>query len=426
MASRRIPSLVSYIRGLVQPSRSEESGLSDAELLERFVTSRDEAAFELLVWRHGSLVFGVCKRVLEREQDAEDAFQATFLALLRKASSITRKESVVGWLYRVAYRAALAAGKRADRCESPLAGPDLDALLAAPDVLDDWDLRPILDDEVNRLPERYRVPFILCCLDGMTVDEAAAELGRPRGTIGASVSRAKEALRARLARRGVALSAAALTAASQAMAASVSPPVVLVRETVRAGILIAAGEVVPDGLLSGNVLFLLEKVLTTMFVTKLKMAAAAVALVIGLGTMTGIVAHGALAANPPATLADERPAGSEKGPKIDKAPMELHGFSGEVVGKLISRDAEKGSLVLEIRQVKNVWKGNKAKKPKSAEGKTLKIDGVFGKFLDVLVTLKAGDGVQIEVKHVKGDNLTFLGEELKKVDLPPVKAKDRD
>src|SRR5262249_24569164 len=150
---------------------------------ERFVRRRDEAAFEALVWRHAPLVLGVCRRVLRHEQDAEDAFQATFLTLVRKARSIGRKQSVGSWLYKVAYRAAVqakaAAGRRAAR-EKPWAGEP--AGEPSEDVI--WrDLRPVLDEEVGRLPARYRVPFVLCYLNGKTSAEAAREIGCPAGTI---------------------------------------------------------------------------------------------------------------------------------------------------------------------------------------------------------------------------------------------------
>src|SRR5262249_34923091 len=135
-------------------------GLSDGQLLERFVTRHDEAAFEVLVWRHGAMVLGLCQRLLRHEQDVEDAFQATFLALVRKAGSISKREAVASWLYKVAYRIALAARakamERATR-EQPWfdlpGGKDPDGHL--------WqELRPVLDAEVNRLPEKYRAPFV--------------------------------------------------------------------------------------------------------------------------------------------------------------------------------------------------------------------------------------------------------------------------
>jgi RNA polymerase sigma factor (sigma-70 family) len=415
MATGPRPSLASYIRALARPGQAGGHGLSDAELLDRFVTGQDEAAFEVLVWRHGGMVLGVCRRLLGREQDAEDAFQATFLVLVKKAGSIRRREALAGWLYRVACRAARAARQAGAARHEPLTEPLLDTLAAEADDPTDDDLQRFLDDEVNRLPEHYRVPFVLCCLEGKTIDEAAAELGCPRGTVGSAVSRAKDALRARLARRGVAFALPG---------PAVLPAAMLVRETAHAALLTATSAALPAGLLPTNVLLLTQKVLTTMFLTRLKLVAVAFLLVALLGTTTGLAVHQTFAGSPAAVvLPDERPRAAEQAeaPKIDKAPEDLYGFSGEVVGKLVSKDAEKGSLVLEVRKVTNVWKGNKAPKPKSAEGKTLRIDGVFGKFLDVLVTLKEGDGVQIEVKHVKGDNLTFLGELLKKVELPPAK-----
>src|SRR5262249_4735029 len=154
----------------------------------------------------GLLVLNVCRRVLRDEDDAEDAFQATFLVLARRARSIRRGESLGSWLYKVAYRAALAARaarKRAGR-RTPLAD------LPAPEPADDpvgRAPRPVLDEEVSRLPDKYRAPFVLCYLEGKTTDEAAEPLGCPRGTVGTRLAWARERLRSRLARRGVALSA---------------------------------------------------------------------------------------------------------------------------------------------------------------------------------------------------------------------------
>src|SRR5215471_8869126 len=140
MARRKLTEVVRYLRHLVNPATS--SGLSDAELLERYVRHRDEAAFELLLWRHGVLVFNVCRRILPREQDAEDAFQATFLAFVRKAHAIARRASVAAWLYKVAFRVALAAKARAGRtaaCEKPVG----DAVAAASPTDSAWEeLRP--------------------------------------------------------------------------------------------------------------------------------------------------------------------------------------------------------------------------------------------------------------------------------------------
>src|SRR5262245_60525855 len=148
MAFGQLNSLVDHLRRLV--SAPERSGLGDALLLERWVQLRDEAAFEVLLWRHGPLVLSACKRLLRDPQDIEDTFQATFLTLLRKAGAIRRSEAVAAWLYRVAYRIALRAGAARQ------AGPELlDADVPAPESETEllWrDLRPVLDEEVNGLP----------------------------------------------------------------------------------------------------------------------------------------------------------------------------------------------------------------------------------------------------------------------------------
>jgi RNA polymerase sigma factor (sigma-70 family) len=182
-------------------------------LLARFVKERDEAAFELLLWRHGGMVLNLCLRLIGDRQLAEDAFQLTFLTLSRRASTIGRGEAVGGWLYRVAYRTALRARPRAGH-EQPL--PDAPLPGSEPDPADAaaWrELRPLLDDEVNRLPEKYRIAFILCYLQGKTNEEAARELGCPKGTVDSRLARARERLRDRLARRGLAMGMLPLTVA---------------------------------------------------------------------------------------------------------------------------------------------------------------------------------------------------------------------
>lgn len=200
-----LPAVLEHVQRRLRPSLS--GVVTDAQLLERFLRERDEAAFELLMWRHGPMVFGVCLRVLQHTQDAEDAFQAAFLMLARKAYSIGRRESVSGWLYMVAYRIALRARTRSmrrGRLERPL--DDLlpiDNKSGDPADLSSWrELRQLLDTELSQIPEKYRTAFILCHLEGKTCDEAAEHLGCPRGTVQSRVGRARERLRARLSRRG--------------------------------------------------------------------------------------------------------------------------------------------------------------------------------------------------------------------------------
>jgi RNA polymerase sigma factor (sigma-70 family) len=226
--------LARFVRRLAELPRAGQ--LSDAELLERFVSQQDGAAFELLLCRHGSKVLGVCRRVLRHEQDAEDAFQATFLTLARKAGSVGQREAVGPWLYRVAYRVALRARTRAERWPVRQARPeDVPAAEPTPDLI--WaDLRPVLDEEVNRLPGKYRAAFVLCYLDGKTNAEAARELGCPTGTVLSRLAWARERLRTRLTRRGLG-PCAGLTAAALAGPASAAVPAALARSALRAALL---------------------------------------------------------------------------------------------------------------------------------------------------------------------------------------------
>jgi RNA polymerase sigma factor (sigma-70 family) len=266
MANGPLGTVIRYLRGVVAPEGPGR--VMDAELLERFVSARDQAAFELLLWRHGPMVLGVCRRVLRREQDAEDAFQATFLTFVRKAESIGKREALAGWLYRVAYRIALAekAGARKHAAAGPL--PDD---LAGTEPSDDlvWrDLRDVLDEEVNRLPEKYRLPFVLCYLEGKTNEEAAHELGCPLGTIWSRLAWARDRLRDRLSRRDVTLSAGVLAAALADNAAPAAVPAALLDATVAAGMHFASEETAAAGLVSSQVHTLTQGALETMVLTK--------------------------------------------------------------------------------------------------------------------------------------------------------------
>jgi RNA polymerase sigma factor (sigma-70 family) len=280
--------LVRHLRS--RAARDQAGSAPDAELLRRYVGQQDAAAFEALVRRHGPTVWGVCRRVLRHAQDAEDAFQATFLALVRGAGSIGRRQSVGGWLYRVAYRVSVKAKARAAKRVGH--GPDgLEEVAGPPAVDPAWrDLRPVLDEEVNRLPERYRLPVILCYLDGKTYTEAAAHLGCPRGTVVTWLARARRLLRRRLSRRGLGL--AAVLAAPCAPAA------------VPAGLVHA----VTRGVASAQVVKLTEEVLRAMIVSKLKIAAV---LVLAVGLAAG--GTGALAR--PAPAGETPQAGSAEPPR---------------------------------------------------------------------------------------------------------------
>ncbi len=231
-----------FVRALRQTTDAERgSPDDDAHLLHRFLRDGDANAFELLLWRHGPMVLGVCRRLLRDEHEAEDAFQATFLALLKKGNSIATGAALGGWLYRVAYRAALrlrAAQARRARREQPGADELPCPALGPPG---DEDFRSVLDEEVNRLPARHRAAFVLCCLEGKSGAEAARELGCPPGTVSSRLTRAREQLRRRLTRRGLAPSAIALSAALAGESLAASLPVNLVQSTLEAARLFAAG-----------------------------------------------------------------------------------------------------------------------------------------------------------------------------------------
>ncbi len=206
-------------------------GVSDAELLRRFAAARDEAAFELLVRRHGSAVWRLCRRLVRDEQDAHDAFQAAFLALARSAAAVGQRGSVGGWLYRVAYRAALASRTRATRRntrERPLGDMDLNDPAPTPHARAvAEELRQALAEEVARLPERYRLPLVLCGFAGLSNPEAARELGCPLGTLESRLARGRQRLRARLARRGFSVGAVAASLAAPHTSYAASVPALL-------------------------------------------------------------------------------------------------------------------------------------------------------------------------------------------------------
>jgi RNA polymerase sigma factor (sigma-70 family) len=177
----------------------------DTQLLERYLVEREDAAFKALMDRHGPMVLGVCSQLLENPHDAEDAFQATWLILARRADSIRHSESIGPWLHRVAVRIALRARVNACRRRTlrlPDSGPPEGRMPETPFEND----RQVLQEELERLPENYRSPLVLCYFDGKTNEEAARQLRCPVGTVKGRLWRARELLRGRLTRRGLAFS----------------------------------------------------------------------------------------------------------------------------------------------------------------------------------------------------------------------------
>jgi RNA polymerase sigma factor (sigma-70 family) len=249
------------------------SGLSEWQLLERYVERRDEVAFEALVTRHGPMVLGVCRRILGVSEEAEDAFQATFLVLLRRARDLGPRDAIGPWLYGVATRVASRARVRVERHRRVQTIPPEFAVADRTGAAIDPDLVEILDQELGRLPGKYRSPLVLCYLEGRTHEEAARDLQWPLGTVKGRLSRARELLRSRLARRGLTPSAGiGGILASPDLRIVLERP--LVSRTVGASARLAAGQtiaqVVPQSITS-----LVEGVLANMFLAKMKWAALA-------------------------------------------------------------------------------------------------------------------------------------------------------
>src|SRR5262245_10891331 len=272
--------LLRHLRRLA--SQHSIGAVSDSALLERFVRCRDEGAFSALVARHGPLVLRVCRRVLADAHTAEDAFQATFLVLARRAGAIRRRQRLAGWLHGVAYRVALKARTaetlRQGR-ETPSA--DLAPLDPRPDPLAELtarELLSVLDKEVQRLPEVYRLPVLLCCLEGHTQEEAARLLGWTAGSVRGRLERGRARLRDRLARRGLTLPAVLAVVGIGQGTASAGLPVALAGATVRAALAFAEVGGAPADAISVRVAALAEGGLKSMAAVQLKVGAALVLL----------------------------------------------------------------------------------------------------------------------------------------------------
>lgn len=261
---------------------ADGAGLTDAQLLQEYLRHREEAALAALVRRHGPMVWGVCRRILSNYHDAEDAFQAAFLVFVRKAASIASPELLANWLYGVALQTALKAratsAKRHRRERQVREMPE-------PAVRDNdrWsDLQPILDQELSRLPDKYRIAIVLCDLQGKTRKEAARQLGVPEGTLAARLARGRKMLAQRLVRQGVSLSGGILAALLAQNTASASVPSAVVGSTIKAASLLAAGQAATAGGISVHAVALMEGVVKAMLLTKLKIA---IPIVLGMGLL---------------------------------------------------------------------------------------------------------------------------------------------
>jgi RNA polymerase sigma-70 factor (ECF subfamily) len=350
-------------------------GLSDGELLARFVARRDEPAFEALVRRHGPMVLGVCRRILRDHHDAEDAFQATFLVLARKAWSVRPAELLASWLYGVARQTAVKAravnARRRSRERQVLTMPEPETI---PSVSPD-DLSALIDRELGRLPAKYRAPVILCDLEGLGHREAAVQLGLPVGTVSGRLSRARTMLARRLTRRGVALPAGTLALALGPDPATAGVPALLIRRTIEAAIPFAAAPAMASGVVSGPVAALTNRVLGGMMVTKL-FAMAGVGLACGALLFGGIAGHRMLAG--PAARGAFRPAAR---PVVeDAATKETRLLQGTWQGVDLEFDGKKApafeakDLLMIFEGEDIIMKGVNRPAPPRGRGSRFKLD----------------------------------------------------
>jgi RNA polymerase sigma factor (sigma-70 family) len=303
MPATSLGELVFYLRRL-SASRHERD-LSDGELLGRFLSSGHEHAFATLVQRHGPMVHGVCRRVLGDGHGAEDAFQATFLVLVRRAASIDRTGPLGGWLFGVAERVARRARSQnaTRRCKEREA-----AAMVKPEAIDapTWkEVRRVLDEEIAALPEKLRLPIVLCYLEGKSYDQAGLELRWPKSTVAKRLARGREELRQRLTRRGISLSAGAMVTVLAAKANTTAIGAGLTINTVRAVISFAGGRQSGATYLSATAVRLAEEAIRATIGIK----AALAAVTLGVGLFVGAVSWAA-----PSTT-------TENGPRHEAEPM---------------------------------------------------------------------------------------------------------
>jgi RNA polymerase sigma factor (sigma-70 family) len=303
METSGLNAVIRHVRRVVLVSSSDE------DLLVALACRRDEDAFEVLLKRHGPMVWAVCRRVLRHTQDAEDAFQATFLVLIRKSASIRKRTSIASWLYGVAYRCARKAhanNLRRRQVESLVIRPPQTVLTA--DHAD-------LDGAVDALPEKYRLPVVLCELEGRTRKEAAAVLKIPEGTLSSRLATARKALAKRLGGRSALLGVG--------VAAPSKVPVPLMMTTMQTGLsLVAGGEAA--GVVSGNAILLSQGVLRAMLMLKLKSLVTTVVVLGSLGVGVGSYGHQVLAIGPFGVGAKQTSDARSITPKSESQSAQLH------------------------------------------------------------------------------------------------------
>jgi RNA polymerase sigma factor (sigma-70 family) len=320
MPNSHVNWVIEHLRRVALPP--DGSTLTDGQLLQHFIADRDEAAFAALLCRHGPMVLGVCRRVLAHAHDAEDAFQATFLVLVRKAPSVVPREAIGNWLYGVAHttalRAKVAAAKRRRREKQVQVMPEPE-----PPPENRWEeLQPVLDRELSRLPDKYRLPVVLCDLEGRRRRDVAGQLQIPEGTLSSRLTTARRLLAKRLARHGLALSGGALATALSHGAASAGVPTSLVSSTIKAANLNVAGQTAAAGV-SVKVAALTEGVLKAMLLTRLKAMVVGVLVVAVLGLGGGGLVWQSQAAEEAAQQASTAAPSGDKDDDLKKTLLKL-------------------------------------------------------------------------------------------------------
>lgn len=425
MATAKIDTVIHHLRQVML--RQDGAGWTDGQLLASFIEKKDEAAFEAIVRRHGPMVFGVCRRLLRNHHDAEDAFQATFLVLARKAQSVRPRERVANWLLGVALRTGMKAktltAKRRGREKQVTEMPEPEAVQQ-----DQWrDLQPLLDQELNGLPENYRLPILLCDLEGKTIKEAAQQLGWPQGTLAGRLARGRKLLAKRLTNRGVVLSAGSLAVIVSQNAASAGLPTSLMSSTIKAVTLVAAGQAAATGVISVKVAALTEGVLKTMLLAKLKsLMAATLAVVALLAIGTGLLGSRTAAAVqddvkkviPVAPQKEDAKSDSPKEGKVELPnTLTIHVLLEDVDAKnntITAADVTKTVRLWELEtkpkltpnENKEAWKLDAFLSSLTDEGKVRKRTKLAN--LPVASDAKiTDDGKEIKVSDLKGKTVTL-------------------
>ncbi len=337
MPDHQLGALVGHLRHLLNPQAAGDQ--TDGQLLERFLAHREEAAFAAVVQRHGPLVLGLCRRLLGNIHDAEDAFQATFLVLARRAGALDRRGSLAGWLYGVAYRIAVRARLQAARRRAyERQAVPMTASGNAPDPAGP-ELRQILDEELNRLPEKYRSPLVLCYLEGKTQAEAAHQLQWPLGTVRGRVARARDLLRRRLERRGLALTSGMLSALLAPEVVSAAVPAAVVQATVEAALVATTGRAAAAGL-PATVRQLGEAAMRDAAVGHWKLLTGVCLALVVAGAGVGLVAHQTLPKGSPGRpkpgVTEPAPAAANRAPAFQQLARFAH--DGPVHGVGFSPD----------------------------------------------------------------------------------------